>query len=258
MSNPLNTALSSGGPLSSSFKRRRYYKEKIRVVELVEYILEPKENRSYQYVTILESLIQILGKENIRDQILSKAQEQSSPHQYKSYRDGTVYKENSFYSEDWRITLVLYIDEVEICNPLGTSRKKHKTTAVYRVFGNMPHTSWSSLNSVYLALLCKSVDLKRSAYNEVLAPLLKDIAILERDGVYISSVGQNVNGSVFCVVADNLGAHSISGLVENFSGPYVCQFCLGHGSKNEKKEVRLAGFPARTKGTHATHLLTMT
>lgn len=102
-----------------------------RVVALVEYILEPKENRSYQYVPILESLIQILGKENIRDQILSKAQEQSSPYHYKSYRDDTVYKENSFYCEDERITLVLCIDEVEICNPLETSRKKHKTTAVY-------------------------------------------------------------------------------------------------------------------------------
>lgn len=57
-------------------------------------------------------------------------------------------------------------------------------------------------------------------------PLLKNVAILERDSIYISSVGQNVKGTVLSVVADNLGAHSISGLVENFSGPFICRFCL--------------------------------
>lgn len=91
----------------------------------------------------------------------------------------------------------------------------------------------------------------------MLAPLMKDIAILQRDGVYISSVGQNVKGRVFCVVADNLGAHSISGLVESFSGPYICRFCLGHRAEYQRKKVRFSGFPARTKDTHASHLLTM-
>lgn len=222
-SNPLSAALSSAGPLSSSFKRRNYYKEKFQVVEPVEYILEPNEKRSFQYIPILKSLIHILGKEDIREKVLSKKKDKSST-KYESYQDGTIYKDNYFYSEELRITLVLYIDDFEICNPLGTSRKKHKITAVYWVFGNIPH---STLSSVYLALLCKAVDIKRFGYEKVLAPLLKDIAILERDGIYISSFGQNVKGSVFCVAADNLGAHSICRLVENFSGPFICKFCLG-------------------------------
>lgn len=90
--------------------------------------------------------------------------------------------------------------------------------------------SRSTLNSVYLALLCKSVDIKRFGYDEVVAPLMKDLAILERDGVYIFSVGQNVKGSLFRVVADNLGAHSISGLVESFSGPYL--YMIQHGFRS--------------------------
>ncbi len=256
-SNPLSTALSAGGPLSSSFRRRQYYIEKFEVVEPVEYILEPNEKRSFQYIPILQSLVQILGKENLREKVLIKEQDQLSSIQYGSYRDGTVYKENSFYSEELRIALVLYVDDFEICNPLGTSRKNHKITAVYWVFGNIPHSSRSTLNSVYLALLCKAVDIKRFGYAEVLAPLFKDIAILEHDGVYISSVGQHVKGSVFSVVADNLGAHSICGLVENFCGPFICRFCLGERSEFQRKEVRSGAFPARTKENHATHLLTV-
>lgn len=81
----------------------------------------------------------------------------------------------------------------------------------------------------------------------MLAPLLKDIAILERDGIYISSIQQNVKGTVFCVAADNLGAHAISGLVENFCGAFVCRFCLGEQAEFQRTEVRSGAFPARTK-----------
>ena len=77
-SNPLTAALSSAGPLSSSFKRRQYFKETFEVVEPVEYVLEPNEKRSFQYIPILQSLFQILAKGNIREKVLSKEQNKSS------------------------------------------------------------------------------------------------------------------------------------------------------------------------------------
>ena len=61
----------------------------------------------------------------------------------------------------------------------------------------------------------------------------------------------------FSVAADNLGAHSICGLVENFSGPFVCRFCLGQRSEFQIKEVRSGVFPARTQEAHAAHVLTV-
>lgn len=64
--NPLRRALSAGGPLSSSFRRRQYYKENSEVVQPVEYILEPNDKRSFQYIPVLKSLVQIWGKENLR------------------------------------------------------------------------------------------------------------------------------------------------------------------------------------------------
>lgn len=48
-------------------------------------------------------------------------------------------------------------------------------------------------------------------------PLLKDLASLEEEGLYIPSLGIPVKGTVFCVVADNLGAHSLGGFVESFT-----------------------------------------
>lgn len=94
----------------------------------------------------------------------------------------------------------------------------------------MPSTLQSALTTIHLALLCKAVDVKQLEYKAVLEPLLKDLATLEQEGIFISSVGKNIKGTVYCVIADNLGAHSISGLVESFTGPYICRFCLGHCS----------------------------
>lgn len=74
---------------------------------------------------------------------------------YKSFYDGAFFKENDFLCQQKSISLILYIDEFEICNPLGTSRRKHKIGGIYGVLGNLPPLYHSSLSSIYLAALIK-------------------------------------------------------------------------------------------------------
>lgn len=57
-------------------------------------------------------------------------------------------------------------------------------------------------------------------------------------------------------MADNLGAHSAGGFVENFSSSYCCRFCLGDHSKFQVEEVRTGAFPLRTK-EHEMHIQTV-
>lgn len=52
------------------------------------------------------------------------------------------------------------------------------------------------------------------------------------------------------MIADNLGAHSLAGFVESFSGSYICRFCVGQRSQFEETEVRAGVFPVRTKQQH--------
>ena len=54
--------------------------------------------------------------------------------------------------------------------------------------------------------------------------------------------------------ADNLGAHSLSGLVESFTGHYVCRCCIGDHSDYQQKEVHSGFFPQRTKENYASHV----
>lgn len=222
--NPLSAAFSEDGPLGTAHNRNRYLKEHFSIVEPLEYVLDAKEGRTIQYVPILQSLSEILKNRGIQDKL------------FKSARHCEL-----------RLSLLLYCDDFEICNPLGTSRKKHKVTGVYWVLADISSVLRSALSSIYLSILCKADDVKKFGYSAVLEPLLRDLKSLEENGLYVPHLGKVIKGTVFSVIADNLGAHSLGGFVESFSGSYVCRFCIGDRSQFQELEVRTGEFPCRTK-----------
>lgn len=143
-----------------------------------------------------------------------------------------------------------------MCNPLGTSRKKHKLCAVYWILGNLPCGCNSALSSIYLALLCKSELIKSFGYEKVFEPLLCDLVRLEKQGLFVPLLGSVIKGTVQCVVADNLGAHGLGGFVENFSANYFCRFCTAQLSDINTCEVKTGSFERRTKENHRLHIKT--
>lgn len=174
---------------------------------------------------------------------------------YESFRDGQFFKDNHFLSEgELQVLLNFYVDDFEICNPLGTSRKKHKICGVYWTLSNLPPGCHSSLSSIYLALLCRSDDVRKYGYEKVLEPLLRDLAILESQGIFIAQLGDFVKGTIQCVVADNLGAHGIAGFIESFAGEYICRFCVAKKSEIQESEVSSGTFTLRSKEMHEMHV----
>jgi len=255
-SNPTSAALRADGPLATRYKREEFFKKNFPLAEPVEYILDKKERRTFQYVPILQLLSQLLSKKDIQEKAFNTSHT-TCVSRYESFHDGTHFKENLLLStEDITLPLLLYIDDFEVCNPLGTSRKKHKITAVYWALANIPPQFRSTLKSIYLAVLCKAVDGKKYGYGAVLEPLLKDLVHLEEEGLFVPAFGKNIKGTVVSVVADNLGAHSIGGFLESFSGSHVCRFCLGKLSEFQEKEVRSRAFQPRTKQEHSIHVQT--
>nr|XP_032833101.1 uncharacterized protein LOC116955880 [Petromyzon marinus] len=174
--NPLLTAIKHGGPLASAFKRKEYYSENFKVVHSVEYVLEAKGNIIVQYVPILESLQNLLGQNDLLDKVVeshSSQQLRRDVHQYRSIQDGQFFKANNFFSDELRIYVCLYVDDFEICNPLGTSRKKHKICAIYWILGNVPSMFQSTLSS-------KTEDVITYGFEKILRPLLQDLQTLEQ------------------------------------------------------------------------------
>ncbi|XP_024118247.1 uncharacterized protein LOC112139642, partial [Oryzias melastigma] len=261
LSNPLLKAIGKEGPLATSYKRKKYYKKIFKVIEPVEYILDSQTQRTFQYVPILKSLQQLLHQKHTLQTIVDSHKENQlkNDKQYRSFRDGLHFLNNTFLvGEELKISLCLYIDDFELCNPLGTSRKKHKLCSVYWVIGNLPPGSHSALSSIYLALLCKSEDLKTFGYQKIFEPLLQDLVVLENQGIYIEHLGAFVKGTIQYVVADNLGAHGLAGYVEGFSGEYFCRFCTASRSEIESPKTNVNDFKLRTEEAHHDHVAAAT
>lgn len=242
---------STGGSLSTSSKRTSYILREFSVVMPVEYLLKNKQ--TVMYVPILKMLQTLLSNGDI----LAKAMpsEKDLSHGYRSHRDGSHFKDNSFFTdEEFRIALFLYIDDFEVANPLGTSRNKHKLCAVYWVLGNLHPKYRSSLHSIQLALLCKVSNIKECGYEEVLRPLIHDLVSLEQQGVYIEQLGASIRGTVLFVAADNLAAHSLGGFFESFTVSQMCRFCMAKREEIQHKEVRTGSFQPRTKENHDRHV----
>lgn len=118
-------AIGKDGPLATDYKRKQYFKELLNIVEPVEFILDQEKSRTFQYIPLLQSLQQLLDCTAVLKSVISSHRTQENlldNQQYRSIRDGVYFKDNTFLSGDeLRICLTLYIDDFELCNPLGAS-----------------------------------------------------------------------------------------------------------------------------------------
>ncbi|XP_076741620.1 uncharacterized protein LOC143419301 [Maylandia zebra] len=253
-SNPIQKAIVKQGPLSTSWKRKSYYKREFGVVSPVEYILDKRKQKSLQYVSVLKTLQQLLSSDtillktaNLKERYESHLSDKAV---YSCPFDGEFFRNNKLLSQDCAISINLYIDDFEICNPIGTSRRKHKICALYWTLANLSLGCQSSLSSIHLALLVRSDDLKVYGYEAVLEPLISDLISLENHGVFLPKLGKFVKGTVQCIIADNLGAHGIAGFVENFSKEIAQAIRLKHPTVDHvclAKNITYNGFNYRTE-----------
>lgn len=149
----------------------------------------------------------------------------------------------------------MYIDDFEVANPLGTSKKKHKLCAIYWVLANLHPKYRSSLHAIQLAVLCKVNTVKEKGYHEVLRPLIDDLVLLEENGVYVEKLGASVKGTVLYVAADNLAAHALAGFQESFIVPKMCRFCMATRDEIQTKDISSGFYTLRTKEAHDRQVL---
>ncbi|EEC00567.1 hypothetical protein IscW_ISCW024064, partial [Ixodes scapularis] len=135
--------------------------------------------------------------------------------------------------DQYTIFILLYFDEVEICNPLGAKRGFHKLLAVYFTLLNLHARHRSQLRSIFLVLLARYEDVQEYGLDVILRPLLNDLKELHSCGVMFISRGETHNAHVFvfCVCGDNLSMNRLGGFTCCFSQGRVCRFCMATSGK---------------------------
>ena len=144
---------------------------------------------TFQYVSILRAVEVLLSKENVQKYFLSSGDTENDGLICK-FKDGLIYKNNPLWTYlNKTIQIMLYCDEFVCAKPLGNKVKKYKISALCFVLGNLLRKKRSMLGSFNLAILCKTIFIKKYGYELVLAPLIKDLKNLEQKGVSVNIDG---------------------------------------------------------------------
>lgn len=166
-SNIFASVTAKGKSLYSTKRRKTFIEKNYSVVKFVQYELEPG------HTTVHISILEMTQEKFRHTDILQKITDKEQKGHYVSHQDCSYFKDNELLSsEELMLPLILYTDDLEIANPLGTSEKIHKLSAVYWICADLPNKYISALNVIQLAALCKVSGIQKFSYEMTLAPLL--------------------------------------------------------------------------------------
>ena len=186
---------------------------------------EPKPE-TYQYVSLKRSLKQMLEDESFINQ---KTYDPyfAEDDVVKDIRDGKYFRENKFFNDHPdAIPILLFQDELEVCNPIGSAKSKHKFNATYYTVLDIQSAYRTRVKSIQLVSLVSSKLWKKYGNRKCNAELLADLLELESSGVKIEVPEVKIVKAGLCYfVGDNLGLHQLCELSASFSSGYICRVC---------------------------------
>jgi hypothetical protein len=142
---------------------------------------------------------------------------------------GSLWKEIRSRFEDTDVVLpcLIYHDDYEPDNPLGSNAGVNKIAAFYYTFPVIPQWLLSSPEYVFDALLFPS-HFKTTQLSESLRPLLQIFNELEMEGIEIEIDGkeQRIYIVVPLLLGDNLAQNELLGLPMSFNATNFCRFCV--------------------------------
>lgn len=182
---------------------------------------------TFQYISLIDTLTLIVRNAYLRNLILSE--EPSEDGVYRNYKDGRDFKRNQFLQNfQYALRIILYYDDLEITNALGSKDVIHRLGCFYISIQNLPPEESSLLSSIFLLALTYAEDLKKPGVLEkVLLPFISDLNRL-RDGIEIDLPdGEKfiLRACLVCLCADALAAHAMLGLL-SCSADKFCRLCL--------------------------------
>lgn len=216
--------------LSSEHEQLKYFRCSLGLVEPQSHKISIDSNDTLQYVPIIDSLQCLLKHNDVLAHVVNfrYCPPEGNDHTVLTdFSNGSLYKENPLFgTNDPTIQIILYHDDFQITNPLGS--RPVKISAFYYVLGNLGSCFRSTLQVIQLACLCRSELVKKHGYGCILKPVIRDLKILEQDGISLNINGSSVKvkGTVSFVACDNLAAHAIGGFVESFVANRFCRQCM--------------------------------
>lgn len=183
-----------------------------------------------QYIPMKEVLKEFLQLPEVLTSIMNNVESLKNSRDYRNIIQSPVWKniENNFPNKIV-FPLLLYFDDVEPYNETGSHSGNQKLGAVYYQIACLPQHLLSSMENTFAAGFFLSKD-RQANISKAFAPMLKDLKDLENNEIIVKTEnGEQRTYFALCLLfGDNVGFHSITGLVESFSANFFCRFCKQH------------------------------
>ena len=123
---------------------------------------------------------------------------------------------------------VVYVDDYENNNPLGSHKGVSKCSAAYYSVVALPPELQSRVNNIFLFLLFNSKHRSHFTNRITFTKAIEEIQYLEQESISVTvgSETKQLHFLMILMLGDNLGLHQILGFVESFTANYFCRFCL--------------------------------
>jgi len=160
--------------------------------------------KCFHYLPLIKSLEQLLSHPKVLEMI----------DQPQKYRNGYL-------------QIIIYSDEIEICNPLGSHASKNKLLMFYFTLGNINPKYRSKLAPIRLLAIAKKSELSECGVDGILGRLYEDLVILY-GGVNIQTGNgeRQIFGALVSICGDTLAQHELCGFKEGDGFAYgKCRQC---------------------------------
>lgn len=145
---------------------------------------------TYQRIPLKRLLVQVLKIPGILQTMLAWQQREGDVLQ--DVFDGDFCKTHLLFLKEVSIPLLIYTDDCETVNPLGSKTSIHKLGFVYFIIKSLPPDLLSSLPSHFLLAVYKTDDAKTYGLDSVLQPVVEELKFLESDGITITLLALKV------------------------------------------------------------------
>ena len=184
---------------------------------------------TFQYVPLRENLKLFLQQPGYMSSICANQELNDHGSVLQTYRSGQYFKSQANLDDDGMIVidLLIYTDDFETANPLGSKKGVYKLLGVYMSLICLPLKYQSKLDNILLVSLVESSLASKYGINTILSPITSDLQELNRTGMYISCPEFTglVRPRLFQVIGDNLALNSVLGFAGSFSATYFCRAC---------------------------------
>ena len=169
-----------------------------------------------EVIPLKDIFYKILQIKNIRSLIHSYMSKKNNDGEFKDVKDERVHRE---HVSSTHLPFVIFYDELETGNPLGSHRGKNKLGMLYVALRCFPPEMYSSLNNIYLY---GAIPSNVSDLDPLISHIADEIIYMKQNGIKIQDKTYFFR---FVGIADNLGKRQFLGFIESFSVNYSCRFC---------------------------------